>query len=673
MAAIEDLVRQLSDCPICCDQLEEIRECPSCHSLFCKECLEPWLQSRSTCPSCRSRIRSSDCTQNIPVQRFVEGLPVICPHNLNGCRAMPAKSDLEAHQLACEFHPKKLEERLADKNAKLRKQVREVEIKIKRLNNSKDKQKWEEIVAELFVLCKGFFEVANYEEAVRLSSKALEISIKILDSELECRCLCKKGLYLMFQTRYDDALQSLQKCSELLESKKIPANKIDEFKAKCMKIKGECYLKQSKFGEAKGCLDIANDIYLKNPTSSKIMAELLNSLGLLAKKQSKFSDAATFYKQALKFVKESDSLWCSIAINYADNARKLGELDEAEAQYNKTIIVIKKTFGSDKVPQCAQIYNSLGIIEKKKGNYKKALEYYKLSSKITKQFFGSKNPQELTAINQANIGDVFRKLGDYEKAETSYFIALEILEKLYGPEHVEVAEILHSQGLVCKKRGSYDEAENYHTRALTIIEKSLGTSHYKYGIFSNSLGDVERKRGRYNEAMAIYSRALKILQDTLGASHIEVAEVLFNMGLVDHQLEKYKDALKKFSNSREIIIREFGPGHYKEGLVLNNAGLAHGMLNQFEDAYKSLSEAKKILIKQLGADHVEVGDCLISLGDICMKLHVESKTKDNKLQEALNFYTDANKIVLKYFGSNHKKADQLASVIFICENYDALQ
>jgi len=51
-----------------------------------------------------------------------------------------------------------------------------------------------------------------------------------------------------------------------------------------------------------------------------------------------------------------------------------------------------------------------------------------------------------------NIGDIYRKQGDFKKAEGIYFKAKDILEKSLGSNHVEVAEVLNSMGLIKKKK-----------------------------------------------------------------------------------------------------------------------------------------------------------------------------------------------------------------------------
>lgn len=125
-------------------------------------------------------------------------------------------------------------------------------------------------------------------------------------------------------------------------------------------------------------------------------------------------------------------------------------------------------------------------------------------------------------------------------------------------------------------------------------------------------------------------------------------------------------------------------------MFLNSCGLSRAMLGDYVKAYDELKLSSQILIQCLGLDHVEVADTYTNLGDVCMKLVTEGKTKqrDLKLQEAKKYYTvrpglllaamltrcvqEASRIVALAFGPEHTKAKQLASLLFIVENFASL-
>lgn len=132
----------------------------------------------------------------------------------------------------------------------------------------------------------------------------------------------------------------------------------------------------------------------------------------------------------------------------------------------------------------------------------------------------------------------------------TYQEALASLEQAFGPNHIEVAEVLNSMGLVLKKRADYDGAEQYYKRAIRIVHDTFGhdQEHYKLGIYYNNLADLDRKRNRFDEALELYQRALTSIEKTLGPEHSEAAEILHNIGQVQHQLGSF------FSSEQEKLI-----------------------------------------------------------------------------------------------------------------------
>jgi len=139
---------------------------------------------------------------------------------------------------------------------------------------------------------------------------------------------------------------------------------------------------------------------------------------------------------------------------------------------------------------------------------------------------------------------------------------------------------------------------------------------------------------------------------------------------------KFDEAIKLYTQALQIVKKEFGERHYKVGMFLNSSGLAHAMLLNYATAYNELKSSSQILIACLGPDHIEVADVYTNLGAVCMKLITEgklmTKERDEKLGEAKKYYTEASRIVGATFGPDHTKAKDLASLIFIVDNFHSL-
>ncbi|KAL6049517.1 Ran-binding protein 9 [Balamuthia mandrillaris] len=96
------------ECEICSDIFEEVVETPCCSRLYCRSCVEQWLQrgedGMSSCPACRQPLRAEQLRANRPIQRIIDNLPIDCPHKEQGCTAtLLTRGCLKDHLKACEW------------------------------------------------------------------------------------------------------------------------------------------------------------------------------------------------------------------------------------------------------------------------------------------------------------------------------------------------------------------------------------------------------------------------------------------------------------------------------------------------------------------------------------------------------------------------------------------
>ncbi|QHO00805.1 RING-H2 finger protein [Arachis hypogaea] len=55
----QDMQKSCSDCAICMESFQDGQSCqvfPECKHMFHSDCMDRWLQKKSTCPICRSCI-----------------------------------------------------------------------------------------------------------------------------------------------------------------------------------------------------------------------------------------------------------------------------------------------------------------------------------------------------------------------------------------------------------------------------------------------------------------------------------------------------------------------------------------------------------------------------------------------------------------------------------------
>ena len=100
----EDLI-----CQICHGVFVDPVQTP-CRHLFCKQCIEEWIQQNETCPSDRSFL----CTQLLTkapfaIQNIIGRLPITCVYQKNGCTYKTLFNNIKRckdHEKECLYSPK---------------------------------------------------------------------------------------------------------------------------------------------------------------------------------------------------------------------------------------------------------------------------------------------------------------------------------------------------------------------------------------------------------------------------------------------------------------------------------------------------------------------------------------------------------------------------------------
>lgn len=268
MIATQDEFQLLIECCICCDYLTDVRETPCCHQLFCLSCIQSWLrQSAPKCPRCSSTtLTEQTLTTNIVIQHFIDNVQFNCPNKLQGCSAKVSRSDLTQHKQSCPYSPDKLKNKREEKLS---------ELGLKLQQYSTDKTRTKEKDDAFYDLAKAFYEQHAYDEA-RQSLKLIKgmqnvFNVKTLSAQIE-----------RDDGRYDKALEFYT--DVYLKAKSNPQ------RIELLLASGYIHLKKARYTEAQDKFIRALNFLPHNDQSQK-KAEILNAIGLLAKK---CSDVCSF-------------------------------------------------------------------------------------------------------------------------------------------------------------------------------------------------------------------------------------------------------------------------------------------------------------------------------------------------------------------------------------------
>jgi tetratricopeptide (TPR) repeat protein len=127
----------------------------------------------------------------------------------------------------------------------------------------------------------------------------------------------------------------------------------------------------------------------------------------------------------------------------------------------------------------------------------------------------------------------------YSFLESLYRAILRIREEQLGPEHLDVASVLHDLANFYSQQGNYAEAESLYRHALRIREEQLGSEHLDVASTLHGLANTYCEQGHYQQAERLFLRVLRVQEEQLGPEHLDVAYTLNDLANVYGQQGKY--------------------------------------------------------------------------------------------------------------------------------------
>ena len=109
---LERLVDELDDelkCTLCLGLLKDPLQLSMCEHVFCSSCIQKWVAKDLTCPIDHQSLTHDKITKApLILQRLLDKVKLTCEFSKYGCKVVLPLSNLENHQLKCEFDPDKM-------------------------------------------------------------------------------------------------------------------------------------------------------------------------------------------------------------------------------------------------------------------------------------------------------------------------------------------------------------------------------------------------------------------------------------------------------------------------------------------------------------------------------------------------------------------------------------
>jgi tetratricopeptide (TPR) repeat protein len=236
----------------------------------------------------------------------------------------------------------------------------------------------------------------------------------------------------------------------------------------------------------------------------------------------------------------------------------MGKLEEAEIYYRRLIEQSPQDH-----PDIVHCYEGLAAVADEKAEYDASLQWYQNALEINKNASNKQAEQHFNiASNYNSIGEIYRKKGDHKKAREYYDLALKTLgENPVGKSLAKKAVCLNNIGIVYQEQKEYENALDYYNRALKIRSERLQSDETSLGISYNNIGNAYYFLHYYEDALYAYRQALQIYKKILPPQHPKIASTYNNIGATYEDEGKLDDAVSYYKEAQHIYRSIYSGTH----------------------------------------------------------------------------------------------------------------
>lgn len=321
---------------------------------------------------------------------------------------------------------------------------------------------------------------------------------------------------------------------------------------------------------------------------------------------------------------DSSIYYLKLSINYITDPLKLGiskyyagliysnlrDFERAKEYLRQAQDALKT---AEENPFLYYVINALGVIEARKGNYNKALDYFMEAYKVKKEK-GLTPDEEL-----ANIAHVYQIMGNLEKAKE--FVLASLVISNAEKDSIGIVEGSISLGDIYKDMNKYDSADYYLRAAYAISSQKGYTDQLATTLIAES--DLLMKMKRTNQAITLLEKVLELPLHSASAKRYIV-----NNKLAKYFFEKneYTKALYYAQQSYKFFTQSSMFGEAKDGAIL---------IAKIFEKNRKLDSSNYYLSKALQhGDSINVAANKAMFSD--QRVRIETLEKDYEISQLLN-------------------------------------
>lgn len=116
-----------------------------------------------------------------------------------------------------------------------------------------------------------------------------------------------------------------------------------------------------------------------------------------------------------------------------------------------------------------------------------------------------------------------------EIQETELASLPRVVEETCGPDHPELAKVLHKLAILYHCWYRFEKSEALYRNALLCTERAFPEPNLELGLLLNNLGRLLYDQKKLAEAEEFYKRSLQVLQKAVGSDHPKLRTPMSNL------------------------------------------------------------------------------------------------------------------------------------------------
>lgn len=290
-----------------------------------------------------------------------------------------------------------------------------------------------------------------------------------------------------------------------------------------------------------------------------------------------------------------------------------GRLAEAERGLQKVLDTLKRKNPDPNDADTLTALNNVGLVLHRQGRLIEAQAAYRQAYDARRRILAPDDPLLLQTMS--NLGDLLRELGRFDEAEPMLTECLGSFQRSLGEEHPDTLTVMNNLGMLLDAKGERVEAQRLFRDCLGQRKRVLGPDHPVTLVTQCNLGMSLNATHAIDEAADVLRDARDLARKSVGGENDLTLTILNNLGMVLHAKNELTEAAQAYKECLDARRRVLPPGHPHTMTTLNNLALVLRDLGKPNDAIPLLEEARDHLQKTYGIDHAST---VTALGNLAL-------------------------------------------------------